>query len=368
MTFELEPYPYDRLDGLRETASKHPGGAVDLSIGTPVDPPPRVALSALSSSGAERSYPPSAGTVAFREACAAWMERRFGVVVEPDWIGACVGTKEYVASLPGYLKLREEDKGTVLFPALSYPTYSMGARLAGLTPVAVPELPGGGLDLDAISPHDRNDALLLWVNSPSNPTGALTDLAGCAEWGRKYGVPVASDECYADYTWDALSAHSVLESGTGGVLAVHSLSKRSNLAGLRAGFYTGDPSLVSFLVEVRKHAGLMVPGPVQAAASSALGDEGHVRRQRAIYHSRLVRLANILTAVGVEAGLPRGGFYLWVPVPSSMGDCWDLAGWLATRLGMVVSPGIFYGEGGKYHVRVAAVASEDRLDLLASRV
>jgi len=368
MSFQLEPYPYDRLDGLREVASRHPGGAVDLSVGTPVDPPPQVALSALASSGTERSYPPSAGTVAFREACASWMKRRFDVIVEPDQVGACVGTKEYVASLPGYLKLREEDRDTVLFPALSYPTYSMGARLAGLRPVAVSALPSGGLDLKAISPQDRDRALLLWVNSPSNPTGTLTDLVACAGWAREHGVPVASDECYADYTWNEVDTHSILESGSSGVLAVHSLSKRSNFAGGRVGFYTGDPSLVSFLVEVRKHAGLMVPGPVQAAAVAALGDEEHVHRQRGIYYSRLARLAAILSAVGVEASLPRGGFYLWVPAPPSIGDCWDLAGWLATRLGVVVSPGVFYGEGGKHHVRVAAVALDDRLDMLESRV
>jgi aspartate/methionine/tyrosine aminotransferase len=247
----------------------------------------------------------------------------------------------------------------------------MGASLAGLRAVGVPA--GGRAALESISPKDRDRALLLWVNSPSNPTGMLSELPAYATWGREHGILVVSDECYADYIWnDEGWPHTILDASDGigssdGILAVHSLSKRSNFAGARAGFYAGDPSVVAFLVELRKHAGLMVPGPIQSAAIAALADDDHVARQREVYHSRLVRLVNILAALDVPATLPQGSFYLWVSVPSSIGDCWDMAEWLAERLGIVASPGEFYGAGGKGHVRIAAVVSGEHLDIIEKR-
>ncbi len=371
MPFNLEPYPYDRLNGIREIASKHAGGAIDLSVGSPIDPPPESAMRALAMPEGVRSYPPSAGTLTYREACASWITRRFGVSIDAGDVGACVGTKEFVASLPGYLKLLQESRGeggkrdTVLFPELSYPTYSMGARLAGLRAVGVPA--GGRAALEYIAPEDRDRALLLWANSPSNPTGLLSELPVYADWGREHGILVVSDECYADYIWDDEGwPHTILD-GSDGVLAVHSLSKRSNFAGARAGFYAGDPSVVAFLVELRKHAGLMVPSPIQSAAIAALADDGHVQRQREIYYSRLVRLVRILGALNVKTTLPQGSFYLWVRAPSHIGDCWDMTEWLAGRLGIVVSPGEFYGASGKGYVRIAAVVSDEHLEIIEKR-
>src|SRR4029079_2215979 len=193
-----------------------------------------------------------------------------------------IGSKEFVGTLPQWLHLRSPERDTVLYPTASYPTYEMGAILASCRPVAVPMTASGGVDLSVIDPADAARALCLWVNSPSNPTGALDDLGAAAEWGRANGVPVFSDECYVEYTWDG-PGRSILEHGLDGVVAVHSLSKRSNLAGGRIGFYAGDPELVHFLSEVRKHAGFMVPGPIQAAAVAALGDDEHVEVQRARY-------------------------------------------------------------------------------------
>ena len=213
-------------------------------------------------------------------------------------VAACVGTKEFVASTPQYLRLRQPERDTVLHPAIAYPTYAMGASLAGCRAVAYDEL-------DAIDPADAERALCLWVNTPANPHGVLVDLGAAAEWGRRHGVPVLSDECYVEFTWVEGGRHTILEHGADGVLAVHSLSKRSNLAGARAGCYAGDAELVRFLSEVRKHAGCMVPGPVQAAAVAAWGDDAHVDAQRAVYLRRLDRLRTILAAVGVEAPLTR---------------------------------------------------------------
>ena len=215
----------------------------------------------------------------------------------------------------------------MLFPAISYPTYEMGAILAGCRAVAVPMSPTGGLQLAAIDPADAGRALALWVNSPANPSGVLDDLGAAAEWGRQHDVPVFSDECYIEFTW-ADRGRTILEHGDRGVVAVHSLSKRSNLAGTRVGFYAGDRDLVGYLQEVRKHVGMMVPGPTQAAGVVALADDRHVSDQRDRYLGRLRRMAEVLHRwSGLDVPLPEGGFYLWFRV----GDAWQFTERLARR-------------------------------------
>jgi len=346
-------------------AAAHDGGSVDLSIGTPFDPPPPAVVEALGSSRTERGYPPSLGTVALREAAVGWMARRLGVEVPVVAVAACVGTKEFVATTPQWLRLRSPERDTVLYPAVSYPTYEMGAVLAGCRAVPVPVDPSWRLDLSAVDDADAARALCLWVNTPANPTGALDDLGAVAAWARARGIPVFSDECYVEFTWDG-PRHTILEHGLAGVVAVHSLSKRSNLAGLRVGFYAGDPELVHYLAEVRKHLGMMVPGPVQAAAVVALGDDAHVDEQRARYHERLTYFADVLTAAGLACGVPGGSFYLWARAAD--GDAWNAAADLARRGGLVTSPGEFYGPEGAAFLRVALVAPMDRLRLVADRL
>jgi aspartate/methionine/tyrosine aminotransferase len=335
----------------------------------------------MATSGTERGYPTSPGSPAYRRAAAGWLSRRFGVSIDPDTeVAACVGTKEFVASTAQYLHLRTPDRDTVLYPAVSYPTYAMGALLGGCRPVPVRELPdGGGLDLSSVDQADIARALLLWANTPSNPSGALTDMNQVARWGRRHGIPVFSDECYAEFTWEGPPA-TVLSSGVEGVVAVHSLSKRSNLAGVRAGFYAGDPDLVAFLLDVRRHAGLMVPGPVQAGAVVAYTDDEHVVGQRRRYQERLAFFADVLTGAGVPTPLPAGGFYLWVPVPEAFSDsaeafsgsagsgAWALAEALAMEGGLLASPGDLYGPDGAGHVRVAVVQPMDRLEVVARRL
>jgi aspartate/methionine/tyrosine aminotransferase len=246
----------------------------------------------------------------------------------------------------------------------------MGAILAGLRPIPVPVDDRWHLRLDAVDPADADRALMLWVNSPGNPAGQLDDLAAAADWGRSRGVPVFSDECYAEFTWDT-EPQTVLRAGLEGVIAVHSLSKRSNLAGVRAGFYAGDPELVTYLSEVRKHVGMMVPGPVQAAAVVAYSDQAHVDDQRELYRSRLERFAKILDAIGVPVELPGGGFYLWARAPEAgagASGAWALTERLAVEGGVLVSPGEFYGAAGSEHIRVALVAPMEKLDLVATRL
>ena len=362
--FVPPPYPYDRLDKFKPLADKFEGGLVDLSIGTPCDAPSAAVVAALSASNSERGYPPSIGSEALRNAAQNWMQRKFEISVPTSQIAACIGSKEFVATTPQYMKLRTPDRDTVLFPAVSYPTYEMGAILAGCRPVAVPMTLNGGLDVAKISASDIKRALMIWTNSPNNPTGALDDLKTVATWGRKNNVPVFSDECYVEFTW-ARQPESILQHGLDGVVVLHSLSKRSNLAGLRVGFYAGDKDIVNYLKEVRKHVGMLVPGPAQSAAVMALNDDAHVVVQRDVYKHRLETMANVLTNWSdLDIQFPSGGFYLWFDAK----DGWAFAEQLAREGGALVSPGDFYGAGGANNVRVAVVQPDDKIELVAKRL
>jgi succinyldiaminopimelate transaminase len=377
--FVPPPYPYERLAPYKALAEAVPGGLVDCSIGDPCDPvPASVAdvLAATVQSGVR--YPPSIGTTQLRTAACGWMDRRLGVSIDPSAVIACVGTKELVASLPHHLHLRDPERDTVLHPDVAYPTYEMGALLGGLRSVPVRADAEGRLDLDAVSDDDADRALLLWINHPANPTGAVADVAWmqrAAAWGRSRGIVVASDECYVEFSYLAdgtpaplgdPSRASILHAGSEGVLAVHSLSKRSNMAGMRVGFVAGDPALVGFVGEVRKHAGMMVPGPVQAAAAAALDDDAHVDLQVARYGQRRRIVADWAAEAGLLDGSGRGAFYLWLSDPAGA-DGWDLARRFA-ETGMLVSPGDLYGIPGRPWVRVAVVQPDDRLVLGVERL
>ena len=364
-SFDPPPYPYDRLDEVMAVADAHEGGVIDLSIGTPCDPPPAAVVEALGHSDTERGYPPSIGTPELRTAAANWLNRLVGTNLAPADIRATIGTKEFVAGLPHWLRLRDPSKDTVLYPAIAYPTYEMGAILARCRAVPVPVDDQWRIDLSAISPDDAARALCLWVNTPGNPAGNIDDLEAAARWGHDHGVLVCSDECYVEYTWDG-SPQSILQHGREGLLAVHSLSKRSNMAGVRCGFYAGDPDLVHYLGELRKHAGFMLPGPVQAAATVAYDDDAHVAVQRQRYRQRLELMQRVAKLFGSDAPLPAGGFYLWAPAPG--GDAWAFTRRLAEEAGVLVSPGEFYGPQGIDHVRIAVVQPDDRIALAAKRV
>ena len=357
----LPDFPWDLLAPYAERARAHPDGIVDLSIGTPVDPTPDVARNALSAAANAPGYPTTIGTPALREAVAGWLARRFGISgVDPATsVLPTVGSKELVALLPTLLGAPRGSR--VLHPPLAYPTYDVGARLAGAVPEPCPDL--GDVDPAGVS--------LLWLNSPSNPTGAVMrpeELRRAVEWGRANGVVVVSDECYLEFGWDAEPRsvlHPDVRNGSfDGVLTVHSLSKRSNLAGYRAGFVVGDPALVGALLEVRKHAGLIVPAPVQAAMTAALGDDAHVDEQRARYLDRRARLRPALEAAGFRIDASTAGLYLWA---SDGSDCWSAVARLAER-GVLVAPGVFYGAAGAQHVRVALTATDERVDAAVERL
>jgi succinyldiaminopimelate transaminase len=360
----LPAFTWDRIAPLREQAGLHPDGLVDLSMGTPVDPVPELIRGALAEASNAPGYPATWGTPRLRSAAAGWLARAHDVRVPPDDVLPVIGTKEFIAWLPVMLGLGPGD--VVLHPELAYPTYDIGARLAGATAVASDSLLG-------VLGSGPARVKLVWVNSPSNPTGRVLPpghLRKVVEWGRERGAVVASDECYISLGWE-VSPVSVLHPDVcgpsrDGVLAVHSLSKRSNLAGYRAGFVTGDPALVADLLAISKQAGMIMPEPVQAAMAAALDDDVHVCEQRQRYAARRSVLRAALAEAGWTIDHSEAGLYLWAMHPAH--DCWSAAEWLAAEAGILVAPGELYGPAGARHVRVALTATDERIAAAAKRL
>jgi succinyldiaminopimelate transaminase len=359
-TISLPAFPWDSLAADKALAAAHPDGIVDLSIGTPVDPVPAVVRAALAGpAAAEPGYPTTHGTPELRGALAGALNRRFGVTVDPEAVLPTIGSKELVAWLPTLLGLGAGD--TVVIPELAYPTYEVGARLAGAPCVRA----------DATTALGPARPALVWLNSPSNPTGKVlppAHLRKVVEWARGRGTLIASDECYLALAGDT-EAHSILhpdvcEGSHAGLLAVHSLSKSSNLAGYRAGFVAGDPALVAALLEVRKHAGMMLPLPVQAAMTAAASDDAHVATQAARYDRRRALLRPALEKAGLAVEHSAAGLYLWATAGE---PCRSTVRRLATE-GVLVAPGEFYGPTGGRHIRVALTAFDERIETAARRL
>lgn len=357
----LPAFPWDHLAAAASRARAHQGGIVDLSVGTPVDPTPEVVQRALRDAADSPGYPTTAGRLDAREAGVGWLARRFGVTgLGPDAVLPVIGSKELIASLPGHLGLGDGD--LVVYPALAYPTYEVGARLAGARSVAT----------DALTSVGPARVSLVWVNSPSNPTGRVLPaehLRKVVAWCRERGALLVSDECYLETIWEGERPLSVLHPDVcggdhTGILAVHSLSKRSNLAGYRCAFVAGDPAVVAELLAVRKNLGLQMPGPQQVAMRAALDDDQHVEEQHARYAARRGRLKEALESAGFRIDHSQGALYLW----ATRGEpCWDSVAWLADR-GILVAPGEFYGPAGAEHVRVAFTATDERVAEAARRL
>lgn len=350
----LPDFPWDSLADARTTAAAHPDGIVDLSIGTPVDPSPAVARDALAGAADAPGYPLTVGTRELRQAAVDWLARRHGVSgLDVDAVLPSVGSKELIAGIPVHLGLGPGD--LVVVPELAYPTYEVGAALAGCTVVASDST----VALGPVTPA------LMWVNSPSNPTGRVLPvehLRKLVAWARERGVLLVSDECYLECSWDAEPVSvlhpDVCDGSHEGLLSVHSLSKRSNLAGYRAAFVAGDPAVVAELLAVRKNLGLMMPGPVQAATAAALSEDSHADEQHARYARRRTRLRDAVEGAGFRIDHSEGSLYLW----ATRGEpCDDSVAWFAER-GILVAPGRFYGVAGAEHVRIAFTATDERVE------
>ncbi|SEQ62000.1 succinyldiaminopimelate transaminase [Streptomyces radiopugnans] len=360
LSSRLPVFPWDRLEPYKKTAAEHPDGIVDLSVGTPVDPVPEVVRRALAEAADSPGYPTVWGTAELRDAIVGWSERRLGARgLAHTHVLPVVGSKELVAWLPIQLGIGAGGAGAgadkVAYPRLAYPTYEVGARLAGAEPVVYDDSP---------RELDPEGLRLLWLNSPSNPTGRVLpkeELKATVAWAREHGVLVFSDECYLELGWEAEPVSVLHPDVCGGshegIVAVHSLSKRSNLAGYRAAFLVGDEAILAELLRVRKHGGMMVPAPVQAATVAALGDDAHVAVQRERYAARRAALRTALRASGFRIEHSEASLYLWATRDE---PCWDTVGELARR-GVLVAPGDFYGPAGERFVRVAFTATDERV-------
>ena len=352
MRAQLPDFPWDALAPYGQKARSHPQGIIDLSQGTPVDPTPEFIQQAFRDASNSPSYPVTAGTPELRAVIEKWAIERLGASGDFDVLPV-IGSKELVAWLPTFL-----ESTTVLIPEIAYPTYHVGAVLAGADSVPV--------EIDA---NTWPKADLAWLNSPSNPTGrvhSVDEIKACINWSRKNTSVLISDECYLEFDH---TAHSVsVLSQTGGdntnILAVHSLSKRSSMAGYRAAFVVGDSALISQIREIRKHGGMMVPLPVQKAMTVALGDDLHVAEQRARYNARKDAMRPALVEAGFTVEFSDSGLYLWC---TRNEDAWTSVAWLAER-GILATPGSFYGQKGKNHIRISMTASDTHIAAAVARL
>lgn len=355
---------WQQLDDLRRTAAGHPGGLVDLSRGEPVDPVPETVRAALTAAADSPGYPLTSGTARLRAAGAGWLRRCHGVAVEPEQVLPTIGSKELLGLLPLLLGLGAGD--AVALPSLAYPSYRSGADLVGARAVPVDDVSA----LDPVLPSGHR-IRLVWLNSPSNPTGRVLSPATMSRivaWAREHAAVVAADECYLDFGWEeqplSLLAPPVAGGSATGLLAVHSMSKRSNLAGYRAGLVAGDGELIGRLLRLRREIGLITPAPVQQAMVAALEDDDHLTRQRERYGRRRARLRAALEGAGWTVDHSGAGLFLWA---RHTGDGWQAAERLA-RAGILVTPGALYGETGRRHVRIAVTATDAQVATACHRL
>lgn len=363
----LPDFPWDHLTAYGDTARAHPDGLVDLSIGTPVDPTPQVVQEALRAAADSPGYPTTVGRPETRRAALDWLARRFGVAgvagLDLDAVLPVIGSKELIASMPTHLGLGERD--LVVYPALAYPTYEVGATLAGARTLAT----------DALTSVGPERVSMVWLNSPSNPTGKVLPvdhLRKVVAWCRERGALLVSDECYLECAWSeepterpvSVLHPDVCDGVPTGIVAVHSLSKRSNLAGYRCAFAVGDPAVIGELLAVRKNLGLQMPGPQQVAMQAALEDDAHVEEQHARYAARRTALKAALEGAGFRIDHSEASLYLWATREE---PCWDTVAALAEQ-GILVAPGEFYGRAGGQHVRVAFTATDERIEAAVARL
>lgn len=367
----LPDYPWDTMAPYLETAKAHPDGLVNLSIGTPVDPTPAVIRDALAAATDAHGYPTTHGTVQVRQAMVDWFDRRRGVPgLSVEQVMPTIGSKELVAWLPFLLGLGKGD--VVVRPSVAYPTYDIGAQLAGATAVAADSL-------DELDADTRARVRLVWVNSPANPTGivrGVDELKKLVDDARSLGAVVASDECYAELGWGEWDTQrggklvpSILDSRVCGesqqlVFSVYSLSKQSNFAGYRGAFIAGDAEIMPNLINSRKHAGMIVPAPVQAAMAAALNDDAHVEAQKDLYRARRDLLLPAVQKFGLTVENSEAGLYLWATAGE---DTWTTVQRFA-ELGILIGPGVFYGESGEGYVRLALTGSDSDIEKAAARL
>jgi succinyldiaminopimelate transaminase len=360
----LVEYPWRRLERFREIASNHPQGLIDLSIGSPIDPTPELIQLALAEATNNPGYPKTAGSAELKAAVVNWFSRRRGVpALDVQQILPTVGSKEFISLLPLMLGLGEGD--AVVQPSVAYTAYAVGANLVGSQLVS------------SDNPADwPSNTKLIWLNSPSNPTGAVLSpvrLRLAVERARELGAVVVNDECYAELAWEdpwrssgipSILDPAVVRGDFSGVLAIYSLSKVANLAGYRLGLAAGDANLIADLLNTRMHAGLMLPGPMQAAMTAALANDDYLSAVRSSYLERRVLLSAAFSRAGYQIESSEAGLYLWL---RSTEASWEAIAKLA-EAGVLVAPGDFYSAEASNHLRVALTVSTEQARAVSERL
>jgi succinyldiaminopimelate transaminase len=358
----LPEYPWQKLKPYQAIAEQHEKGMVDLSIGSPVDPTPKIIQDAIRDSTNAPGYPSTGGSLEFRTAVAEWFGRRRGVELTVDQVMPTIGSKEFISFLPLMLGLGKGD--VIVQPSVAYTAYVVGAALCGAEIISE--------DDPAKWPENTK---LIWINSPGNPDGRVLDVAemkAAVSRARELGAVLASDECYAELGWGhwaetripSVLDPRVCEGSYENLIAIYSLSKQSNLAGYRAAFAAGPEALIKGLVNIRMHSGLIMPAPVQKAVIAALGDEEHVAVEREIYRKRREVLLAAVKAYGFEIAESQAGLYLWATLGE---DCWVTVKRMAD-LGILVVPGEFYEAGGSKYVRFSITATDEKISEGAARL
>lgn len=360
----LPEYPWQKLNPFREIALNHPLGLIDLSIGSPVDDTPALVQQALADSANAPGYPTTWGEPQLRSSIIDWYARRRGVFgLDLRNVTPTIGSKEFISWLPLMLGLGAGD--VVVQPRLAYTAYEVGAKFCGAEILAS--------DDPAEWPANTK---LIWINSPGNPDGGVADVArlrAAVARARELGAVIVNDECYAELAWespyDSLGTPCIIHADVVGqdltnVLSIYSLSKQSNLAGYRAAFAAGDPTLIAAIVNLRMHSGMITPLPVQRAMAAALADYQHVAEQREKYRARRAELLSALRSAGFQIDNSEAGLYLWA---TRGRECWQEIAELA-EIGMLAVPGEFYGIAGAKHIRFSITATDEAISAASTRL
>ncbi len=369
-------YPFIRWNEHCRDAEARGIDVIRLDMGNPDLAPPDTAIACLHKSvdvpGGHR-YPGYRGAPELRAAIAAYYARRFDVELDPQTqVVPLIGSKEGIV----HLALACVDPGeTVLVPDPGYAPYTIGTILAGGEPVSFPLSAERGYlpDFDAIPTDVAKGAVLMWLNYPNNPTGAVADLeflATAVAFARRHGILLCHDIPYVDVAFDGCRPPSLLQVPGAVEVAIefHSLSKMFNMPGWRVGMAVGNPDALALLSLVKSNVDTGIFSPLQTAAASTLSiDEGWITSRNAVYRDRLSLLLDGLTVLGLRASMPQATLYLWAQIPAGW-TSEEFALCLLNETGVIVAPGSFFGRRGEGYVRVSATAPTERIREAAERL
>jgi LL-diaminopimelate aminotransferase len=373
---QTPPYLFADLDRKKEALQKRGVDVISLAVGDPDLPTPSHIVEAMqeaASDAATHQYPPYAGTAPFRAAAAQWFQGRFGVALDParEVLGL-IGSKEGIAHLP-WATVNPGD--VVLVPDPAYPVYHAAAILADGAPHAFALSPERNFlpDLDEIPTEVARKARLMFLNYPNNPTGAIvgpTTFADVVRFARDFDIIVAHDNSYSEIAFDGYRPPSFLETEGAKDVGVefHSLSKTYCMTGWRIGYVAGNADVLAALAKIKTNLDSGQFVAIQRAGEAALrGPDGPSRERVAVFRARRDRIVPAMQEIGLRLAPPKASLYLWAQVPDGH-DSVSYSAHVLEQTGVVVTPGLGYGEVGRRYIRISLTTPDDRLDEAISRL